>query len=470
MTKNLCSPFVGTITLAALISTGSASAMTPFLQQGANLTLGPISQTQTIFGSINNPAAAAWLSEGDTWAWKWGGLNLAGRVEYGPVDNMLDSVDTISALQKDVEKLADIYKEVEDGKSVSEISYCTGKTEVTCTTELLQELDHFAEQLLDTVNSELPTIAESGYFDMGMGVYPLMPMVVAADWNGGAITVDAHAYLQGRLTILDDEFVINPLSTEPMTNTALYVKGVVGAEFGLGYSHSLYRYKSGVLFGGARAKMVQMELSKTLVGIVNSDDAGQTLEDTFDSKGEAEIELGLDAGLLWIERNYRLGMTINNLIEPEFRYKEMGTGCSEMETNSQEQNTCFLAQSFADRIDINETHLMNTQVNLEAAIYTESQNWMAAISYDTNSILDPLGNEYQFLVFSAGYVPDSWWRPGFRMGHRSNQVGSELSEITLGISWLRMSLDLAMGLEEITVNEVAIPRTMAGSFGIDFSF
>lgn len=438
------------LAFATIACSGSAVAMTPFLQSGSNLTLGSTSQTQTIFGSINNPAAAASLQQDGDWAWKFGALNVGMRVEVGPVDDMIDSMDALNDRMDVLDRCLD------------NISNCPF-TSSALTTEI--------DDVINSGTDILKSSGDKGYADIGFGGHlPMMPMVIAADWTGGAIAFDVNAFVQGKLRVLDAPVVLNPISNEMTTNTALYIKGVSGVELGMGYSKEVWSKGSGSLYAGAKAKLIQMNLTKVLVGFDSADDVEQVFEDTMDDDLEAVSGVGLDAGLLWIEQHYRLGVTANNLLEPEFAYPDISSNCNDPSLSPSQTTTCVTALSHSNRIDTSEVHLMNTQVILEGALYSESRNWVASVSYDANSIFDPVGNEYQYLVASAGYVPDSWWRPGFRVGYRTNQVGTMLSEVTLGLSWLRVNLDLAQSLETITVDGDTAPRTFAANLGIDLSF
>ncbi len=437
---------------AAVALSGSANAMTPFLQPGSNLTLGSTSQTQTIFGSINNPAAAASLRENGEWAWKFGALNLGMRAELGPVDDMVDDMDALNA-------------------RMDNLDLCLNDITDPLCNSTVSTLVNDINTLITDASAILTDAGEKGYLDIAFGGYlPMMPMVIAADWTTGAITFDVNAYSQGKLRVLDSPVILNPISNEMQTNTALYIKAAAGAELGMGYSRQVWARDTGILYAGVKAKFIQMYLTKVLAGFDNSDDMEQVFEDTIDEDQELVSGMALDAGLLWIDRHYRAGITAKNLLEPEFDYPEVGSNCSDPALTASQQSTCIIGLTHSGRFDTSETHVMNSQITIEGAVYSESRNWVASASYDVNSAIDPVGNESQHLVLSGGYVPDSWWRPGFRVGYRSNQVGTALSEVMLGISWARVNLDLAQSTETITVDGSTVPRTFAVNLGIDLSF
>lgn len=448
---NLRNSIQGALATSLILGSSSLSAMTPFIQQSTNLTLGQSSQSNTLFGSVNNPAAAAAMSGTK---WKFGVLNAGFRTELGPVNNMIDDVDTLNDNM-------DFIQEKIDSSTLTYAFLYKDSTGATCKDILCD-----VQGVINSGNELLQTVGKSGYADFGLGVsIPMMPMIISAEWLKGSLTIDAHAYAQGKLQFLDAPFIQNPLSKEIETNSAVYIKGAQGAELGIGYSRQIFQHSKGNLYAGGRGKLIQMSLTKVLVGFDDSDDLEQVFEDSFDDNMESATDFGLDAGLIWVAEHYSLGLTANNLLEPEFNYGDVTENCASNTTAS-----CLLAIAHAGRLDTQESHVMNTQVIMDGAIYSANKNWSLSFSYDLNSILDPVGNEYQYMAVGMGYLPNTWYKPGVRVGYRANQTGSELSELTLGFTWLRANLDIAWGQESIEVDGDALPRTVAINLGIDLAF
>ncbi len=437
-------PYSAAICLIATLLTGGASAMTPFLQIGSDLTLGSTSHHQPLVGSLNNPAAAASLRESNKSVWRFGGLHLATRTESSGEGGD----DRIGAISTYMDILS------------------------TSPNDIIDTFSNSVEAILfDDAKGLINDAAKDGHLHIAYGGHlPMMPMVLAPDWTTGAITLDVDFYTQGTLGVLESPVVLNPISNEMQMNTAVSISANEGVEFGVGYSHRIWSGDTGALYAGSKVRMIQISFSKMLAGFDNSDDVGLLYQGAIEQNGEPDIGVDLDAGLLWLDRYYQIGITVNNLLESEFHYPEIGFNCSDPTLTVLQQTTCVIAVTHLASMGADIAYTMNRLVSIEGAVYSRNRHWVASVSYDLGLIEDTLGNAFQNLVASGSYHPDSIWVPGFRIGYRKNQVGSALSEVMLGLSWFRVSLDLAQSTQSVTAGDGNVPRSYAFSVGIDFTF
>ncbi len=417
---------------------GTSAATPAFLTPGTNLTTGSVSHAHSLFGNINNPAAAARLVKPEENTYKVGILSSIGMaVEFGPVDGMIDELDRLST-QLD-------------------------RTDLTAAE---------ADELINGdggFNDFLTRAGEDGYLEFSGGLnVPTMPLVVAHQSLKGAVTVDASVGMQGRLSVLDSPVTYNPTTNGMETGTALYIKGAVQTEVSAGYGRELMKFANGTLYVGGRAKFVQMGLKKLVQNVSDTNDIQQTFEDEIDAGLNTTSGVALDAGVLWVRDFYQVGLTVHNINEPEFDYDPIGQNCDALTGTS--QTNCYTAQAHASRIDLEETHVMNAYSTLEASAYTKSGNAVVSLAYDLNKAITPVGSEQQYLVISAGYLANGLI-PGARIGYRQNQVGSKLNELTLGFTFFKNAhLDLAYGLDSVDIDGNTAPRRFGMNFGVDVTF
>ncbi len=427
------------LTLALVVPTATVTAAPVFHQPGPNLTYGPISNGQTLMSSIANPAAGAVALESGENQYRFGLLGSVGAgYEVGPVDSMVDDLDRLTAeLDRN-----DLTKED-------------------------------AERIITEFDDLLKQMGEDGYVRFGGSAQiPLMPLVITHRGLKGSLVLDASVSVQGQMTVLDGELTYNTQKQDIDTNTALYVKGGMQKEVSLGYSFPLLKGDGGNLYAGTRLKYMNLGLRKTLLGLkaMEDDDVSEAVRDEYDRDFVYSSAVGLDAGLLWVSDHYRVGATLLNANSPAFNYESIGQNCASLPAGS-EQDACFLAQSYADRIDLTETHTMDPQVKLEAALYSKSRNWLIGGSYDTSVVRDLLGNEIQHASISAAYATDSWLIPGLRLGYRQNMAGTQLSEAMVGLTLFKvMNLDVAYGLESTEIDGETMPRSLAANLGLEVTF
>jgi len=423
----------------ALASTGAAA--TPLFQPpGPNLTFGDMSNPQNVVAYAANPATAA--SRGTTFG---GGFGFGILSSVG----MSAEIGDVPDLEQRVQEVSDKLDQVTN--------------DFTLAGELKQDID----DLVATLG------AQSYLLNVGVAAQvPLTPLYVMG--NGwGAITVDANVSVQTRLSVLDGptEVVLVDGGFQPKTDSALYLKAATVAEISLAYSRSLFDLGDlGHLYGGVRGNYYGVGLAKTLAGVAVADQFDQLVQDELNKDRALQTGFGVDLGLLLVGNNHRLGATFKNLNQPSFKYDPIGTDCDQLSGAS--QDSCYIAQLHADRIDLQETWVMDPQVKLEAALFTDDRAWLVGVTADANPVHDPLGNEIQMVGVSAGYATRSWLLPGFRLGYHQNLVGTQLAYASLGLTLFKsVNLDVAYGLDTMRYNaDTEVPRKLALNLGIELTF
>ena len=218
----------------------------------------------------------------------------------------------------------------------------------------------------------------------------------------------------------------------------------------------------GKLYGGIRGKYYKVTLLQDTERLVSTNTDSENYFDDLDlDDGETSTGVGVDVGMLWVSDHLRLGATLANINEPEFEYN------------------AFDLTGFTDATVIatltglaNAKYTMERQVTVEAALTSQNKNWVVAGSLDLNEVVDPVGDEYQWLAVSAAYATDSWWLPGIRAGYRVNQAGSELKYLTGGVTLFKsLNLDLAYSPDKVEDdNGDEISRSIIFNLGLELTF
>ncbi|MFT7185718.1 MAG: hypothetical protein ACI84K_001101 [Pseudohongiellaceae bacterium] len=437
-------------------SFAAVALMLPFISQaapvvsspGALNTLGSGATPQTGLSVIYNPASAEMVIQPDNTA-RWGYMASTGlSVEVGDVSNFADDVE-----------------ELIDNLDLDDVTASQG------------------DDIIDDYNNNLRhKLGDEGYTKINFHIVaPIAPLLIRSDFLGGVVSMDLMGGVTAKISVLDDDIILNSTTDKFETNTAAYVKSVQYTTFGLGYGrevdagwfNDLTRDMDGRLLAGVRANIYNLKLSKQVVGLTNIDEddkLADIIADDYDKNQSSSTAVGLDLGLIWQAPNYHLGLAWKNINEPEFDYGAIGQNCNANDTNTA-INNCFTAQYFANerRISFNEKHVMTGQVTLDAALNSEDKRWRLATAYDMQAMRDPIGDEYQWASASVAYVSSSIF--GGRLGFSQNQVGSELTTLNAGLSLFGVvNLDVRYGLDSVEIDGESAPRTVGINLGFESSF
>jgi len=420
-----------------VLACGAAWATPVFHQPGANLTYGGVSNTQSLMSYVANPAAgASAYSRGEGGEFRMGLLSSIGTtIELGGVDGFKERFDELQAKLKE-----------------------------NITIDQLAPLKTKFDAVLSDMGDQqyLMNTALTGHM-------PLFPLVISnKDW-GGTYVLDVNAALEVKLKFLDSPLGFNPLTQKPETNSAVYAKAAAVGQVSLGYGRDLIETEYGSAYGGLRASYYYLGLHKSVIGFA----LAENLDDVLNEEGKKKLKpatgYGVDLGFLWTSRNYRVGATFANLNEPSFAYDPIGQDCDALTGTA--QNSCLVASAYSTEIAVNEIYVMSRQTTLEGSIFTDSQNWVLGVNYDTNVVNDPTGNLVQNAGVSAAYATRSWWIPGFRIGYQANLAGSKLSYLALGASLFKsVHADVQYGLDSVQYEGKAYPRKIGANIGFDLNF
>lgn len=414
------------------------------LSVGQDLSHGGASHPGTIQSALHNPASPSAAERRGLW---FGLGGVSAGYELGDISDFEQRLDDIS------ESLEDEFTTFQE-----------------------------AEEVRDEINAFIADLGEHGYANIqARALPPLMPLGGGLPGVGGQFSLGLGALANARIEFLDDEMTVSgPDGAGNFTldsDSAAYIKGAAGAVASLGYSSKALFRRDGELTLGMRLNRYELELSKGVHRLDNEDDSGESadmgdgLEDEFDRNAREVSATGVDLGLLWTARRYRLGAILYNVNEPAFDYPRVGENCSDPSLSTNEQNNCNTAQQFPDRVQPAESHTMEQQLQLEAGVFSENRNWSLTTTYDVSSAEDVIGNDQQWYALTGSYSPQSWWIPGMRLGYQANQAGSELSYYTGGLTLFRViNIDAAVSRETVEVDDEEAPRSARVSLGLELFF
>lgn len=468
----------------------SAAHAAPFHPPGANLTYGDISHTQGVMGSVANPASAAAYPPGT----RFGILSQIGiGYELGDLNEFVDAFDTFSEDFEDFERFAD---RIEDEDFSADVD---GIRELSNAVETIVDVERSAEVLVQSVD-------ENAFLGVTGGIKaPFAPIVFNRDALGGAFTFDAGSSFSGRLAVMatgsidsglrdfpfdarpdewapdGDDFTITRGGIEwrltddgglerddqPIDdiqdNTEVFssVEALALTNLSLGYSARTYQNRDGTLYVGGRAHYYRADISRAAGDVKeDGDDAVDRISDDFSDNRVTENDFGIDLGVLWVARNFQVGLTGRNLNEPSFDYPDL-------------DNFDDLPED--PRLERSKTYTLERQFTVEGSLHSPNRRWMLGASHDLNSVEGPHGeafnNEYQWTAVGIGYASPSYFIPGFRLGYRTNNEGSELSYITGGLTLFRMlNIDAAVATDDVEEDGTSVPRSAFVNVGLEFAF
>ncbi|MDT8384497.1 MAG: conjugal transfer protein TraF [Gammaproteobacteria bacterium] len=424
---------------------------------GPNLTYGAVSNGQTIMSDITNPAAGAAALTKNGNQYRFGILGSVGAgFEFGKVDDLYERIDT----------------ETEAFQSTQSV---TGGTPTEAAANLANSID--------SLNGVLAEVEADGYAKLFASAHlPIMPLVVAHQALGGSLVFDVNGSVAARVSALHDTVVFNETAaaagTDDLTDdvvvtfvggaptgytidndSSLVIRGASTTELALGYSRPVMELGGGTLYGGLRGRYytVGMARAVTRLGdLVN--DAEQAFDDALDEDFVTDTGLGLDLGVLYVKEHFRLGATLTNLNEPEFEFGQL----SNLGDFTDPEVRAALISS--------NSYTMERQLQLEAALYTASQNWVLSAAMDANAVADALGDDYQWATISAAYATDTWFLPGIRAGLRQNLAGTKVKYLTGGLTLGPVNLDVAYSPDTVTIDGESVPRGAIVNLGLELSF
>ena len=426
--------------VSSILSALPAYAATSGVNVGSSMTTGPVSNPYSLSAASNNAAMTSLvMRKGEKNRFSFGAIGF--NLEYGQVDGFID----------DLEELTDILDD-------------PGST------------DDSSEEVIDRFNGVLETFGQEGYLKGNFHLnVPLLPFYIKLEQLGGSVGFDVSVAAQGGFSILDDPLEFNNQILSFSTATSIYLKAGTEITLSGSYSRPVYKNKHGTFFGGVKAKVIKMELSKQLIPLesIDSDEIEDLLVDKYDKNLVDTQEFAVDLGFVWDAPRYRIGLALENLNEPEFKYGEVGANCQDVQEATNERSTCEVAKYFTQQngeIAANEVHTKHAMARVDGVVkLTERLQVSAAM--DLAEYNDIIGDEHRWYHVAASYDPESAIIPSLRVGYQENTAGTKTSSINFGASLFGMvNLDVQWGLDTIENEGDEIPRTFGISLSVDERF
>ena len=420
---------------------------------GSNLTFGQVSNGLSPLSDATNPAAgAATFKHQEGNLYRFGILSSIGAgVEYGQLDDLFDTID-------------------EEAQAFQEGLKITDPADIPAS----------VDRQVARLNRVLGEIQAEGYAKAFVsGELPFMPVVVGHEALGGALVLDINASATSKAASLMeavdfDASAYNPLlpvqtigdvtidvpaQTFTVDNdSTLLTRGAAIGEIALGYSRLVSEREAGELFAGARLKYYRVGLSRVATRLGDVTNAQDVYEDVRDADFNWDEGFGFDLGVVWRSDNYHLGLTLANANEPEFEYNRLDT------------STYDPAGPIARQLSAKAVYTMERQVRVEGSLFSDNHRWLLSGALDANAVMDPFGDEYQWLAVSAAYAGRSWFLPAARIGYRANLSGSELSYVTGGLTLFKIwTVDLAVGTDTVSAEGYTLPRSFIVNTGLEIT-
>ena len=285
-------------------------------------------------------------------------------------------------------------------------------------------------------------------------------------FENGGLNLEFTAGGVVKLSVLDDDDGVTISgSTGLTTDSAVYEQRAYVSSFGLGYRKAVWSNDYGDLIVGAKLNATQMQLTRKVSTIFN-------LYDEEDEGVATSINLGADAGFLWVSDNMIFGLSATNINEPEYDLAELGSNCSNRASGAAEDN-CDASVLFSDYGDISlsghYTAEMKTTAEFSLAIASRALSIFA--SYDLNSTEDVTGDDYQWAQASITYFSDAFYLPGLRVGLKKNLAGTELAYVNAGVTLLNyINVDAGTTLESSEISGITVPRSAYINLGLAAAF
>lgn len=426
------------VAVAIAMASVSAVALPGDARKGPNLTYGGSAHGVNLHSLSNNPAQGLYVLAEDSGLRMGRAGSISVGYEMGEADNFLDRLDDVlDALERDDITVAD------------------------------------GIVLANEMNDVLAVMGRDGYARLNIGLQaPLTP--IAFRTAAGTFTVSVEADAEVRASVLNDAVSYNAVDQELETRSSLYLKSGTLAQVSLGWAREMWRMESQSVTAGARLNIINGAFSKQVINLkasatgTDDDDISDIISDQYDTNEKKTTQASIDLGASYQINNWRAGLTLKNINEPEFEYGTIGGQCGAYPAASSEYANCMAADYFAQdgRLLAREKWVLGRQATIDGSYSFADGRGLLGFSYDLGDIRTPTGDQQQMLSLVAAYQARGLWMPGVRAGYHSNQEGSQLSSVSVGVTLFdRLTLDVLMGTEDTEIDGSSVPRTAAFSLG-----
>lgn len=430
----------GVLAISMLASAPAICGTFSALPSGSAITYGGISSPHNLQTTMTNPAAASAFRRFG-YSYSHGLLGVSVAAELGSVDDFLDELDDLEeALEAD-----------------------------DLTAQEAQELKARFDDFLERAGRD-------GYVKIGVSAQPpFSPFVISVPALAGTFSISADAHALLKVEVIDDEIRIVDQGNgkaELESDTSLLLTGGYATRLSFGFGGPAHIGNGGTLFVGGTLNLWNAELGRALAAVDDDrdddddDDAFDNLQDDFEDNSRSGSLASVDAGVLWQARQYQVGGYVRNLNAPSLRYPDLGEACTV-------QRSCDLANAFGDRIPGGGNFALERQFTAEVGVHTTDRQWFVGASLDLNDARDVAGDKQQWLSVAGGYKSSGrhWYLPGWRLGYRSNQSGSELTYYTAGLTFGRvLNIDVAQATDTVEDDGDKVPRGAMVAISLEMPF
>lgn len=426
--------------LLALAVTGalSSSAMaTTFHNQGSVLGYGDAANNHTIFANFKNPA---FLGGDDTNREIGLGLSVGIDAEFKNVNGVGDNFDTLDARIAEIEG--------------TNYNYAGG-------------LDDAKADLEGALNTFFQA---NENLSINLKASGSVPLVVQTTNNGGFMlaasvttgtTANMLRYDDSNVNVTGLDGSNNPIY-ELNSGNAMIFSAFQLAEVSLAYSADLNRFfkpQNGQINAGIRFKAMSGQFNHYGLDFDSflEDEDGEFEDRVSDGLDEVttfdntESAFGVDLGLQYIAKNYLLGLSLENINSPSFKY------------NMNDADTQALVTAGYLEKDIT----FEPKARLEAATYSKNRRWTLAGFYDLTKTMDITGLETQKAGVAVSYASNRWFLPDLRAGYTNESAGNEMSRIHGGLTIGPVSVDVAANSFDFGED---VDNSIAANVSIELTF
>lgn len=476
----------------------AASAGQVYQPPGSNLTLGDVSHGQRIQSASSNPAAAAAdFSRTQQEVVRGTVVSGAAGIEYGNIQEIFDLIDRASA-SFEPSPPGDGGEEL-PGQNPGEKPPLGNIVD-----EIWDSLDPDVKEAIDAVAREvviqaglLAVIKAEGYGRAWLSADA--PFLLGKERWGGSWTfgfgwtgiakgfgitepidfnrAEAEQRLQDwvddqdgpttfeidRIEVAEDVAVfINEVTGElgfKLTNDSSFAtKSTQTSEFSLGYSRPAWSGDAGSLYLGVEARLYLMKLSRLTARFGDITDSEELFQAITDAEFTDDTNLGIDLGALWVGSNYQVGAQVTNINQPLFEFPDLDL-------------SNYNSETVIALIKEDQTYKMDSQVKIEASVWTSNRRWSAHLGYDVDPATDPMGDQYRWATLSGSWSGDNWWIPNVRFGYRTNLAGTQLSYLSAGATIFKyVNIDIASALDTVRISDRNLPMGLMGSIGFQINW
>jgi hypothetical protein len=241
-------------------------------------------------------------------------------------------------------------------------------------------------------------------------------------------------------------------------DSSIISKASQTTELNAGYSRIAWSTDAGNLFLGGRARLYLMRLSRLSVRFGDITNSEELFESIKNSTFQNDTRLGLDAGALWVADRYQLGAQITNLNRPKFSFPEIDL-------------QPYRTERIIDFLQRDQSYRMDAQVKLEGSYFSDDRRWSMHLGVDANAATDPLGDDYQWLTVSTGFITNRRWLPNVRLGYRENLAGRGTRYLSAGLTAFEIvNFDVSTSLESARIDGRELPKGLMASIGFQFTW